>query len=68
MQRLGKLRGGEPASRARSKISCKRLCYCGCKIAQKKNSTKGRHSNKLGSKRGVTIAKQVATNPASDMF
>ena len=64
MQRLGKLRGGEPSSqrRAGSRRGCNGHCRCRCPNAQKKNSTKGKLSNKLDSKRGSTIARLVVND------
>lgn len=65
MQRLGKLRGGEPSNKNRGGFGyCNtRHCYCKCEKQQKKNSTKGRKSNKSfkkESQRGSTIKKQLA--------
>lgn len=64
MYREGKLRGGEPSNkrRAGSRRGCSGHCSCRCEHAQKKNSTKGRGSNKLDSARGTTIARLVQNN------
>lgn len=63
MQRLGKVRGGEPSSKRRAgSRGCDGHCGCRCRYPQKKNSTKGKLSNKLGSKRGSTIARLVVND------
>lgn len=63
MQRLGKIRGGEPSSKRRAgSRSCGGHCFCRCTNPQKKNSTKGKLSNKLDSKRGSTIARLVVND------